>query len=159
MKNKALLVAIVSVAGLIILTCSNDPVAFNEINTSESMSVGKDTENPAKDTDDTTRPYVVFAYPGGAGTLGGCEVEWGTPVIVVFSEPIDPRSVSSSTFDVGNGKDGRLEVCGNTVVYKPITAFDNLVVIQVTVSGAITDTAGNAMGDDYTFVFYTRGEP
>ncbi len=108
---------------------------------------------------DTSGPYVTFAYPGGIGTHLGCEVEWGTPVVVAFSEPIDPQSVTQDNFNVGDGKEGQLEVCGNTVVFKPTLAFDNLILVGVTVGGSVSDTAGNAMGEDYTFTFCTRGEP
>jgi hypothetical protein len=102
---------------------------------------------------------VIYAYPGGEGTSGSCETEWGTPVIVAFSESVDPSTVSASTFKVGNNKEGRVEVCGNTVVFKPTLAFDNLILVQVTVSKEITDHDGNGMTDDYTFSFCTRGDP
>jgi hypothetical protein len=115
-------------------------------------------ENSSPDQD-TIGPHVVFAYPGGEGSLGQCETEWATPVLVAFSEPIMDASVSSGTFDVDNGKEGRIEVCGNVIVFHPETAFDNLVLVEVNVSGEISDTAGNSMGDDYIFSFSTRGEP
>jgi hypothetical protein len=86
-------------------------------------------------------------------------VSWSTPVIVAFSEPVDPASVTSSTFDVGHGKPGILDVCSNVVCWRPSLAFDPAVAIEVTVSGSIQDTVGNSMGTDYVFLFATRVEP
>lgn len=108
---------------------------------------------------DTTGPSVVFAYPGGEGAQITCEVSWSTPVVVAFSEPVDPASVTSSTFDVGLGKEGNLDICGNVVCWRPSLAFDPAVAIEVTVSGSIQDTLGNSMGTDYVFLFATRVEP
>ena len=140
---------------VLILSCSNSSDNIGNSTTEDATA----QPNNSCDSPDTIGPYVIYAYPGGEGTLEGCETEWGTPVLVAFSEPIKDASVSPNTFNVGFGKEGRIEVCGNTIVYRPKLAFDNLVLIQVTVSGEICDTVGNSMGDDYVFTFYTRGEP
>ena len=144
-----------SIAIGLILSCSNHS---DNIENSTLNDVTTPSNNDGEKCD-TTAPYVIYAFPGGIGTLGGCETEWGTPVLVAFSEPIKASSVTSNTFDVGFGKEGRIEVCGNTIAFRPKLMFDNLVSVQVTVGGAICDTAGNSMGDDYIFTFYTRGEP
>ncbi|UCD62646.1 MAG: Ig-like domain-containing protein [Candidatus Zixiibacteriota bacterium] len=108
---------------------------------------------------DNKKLRVTFAYPGGAGTIMDlCEVPWGTHVVVAFSEPVDPASVTSETFVAGNAE-GYIEVCGNTIVFLPDYAFNGGCFIEVTVSGQITDTAGNAMGEDYEFVFATKVDP
>lgn len=144
-----------SLAVGLILFCSN---SSDKIGNSVAEDTGTQ-QNEGGGTQDTSSPYVIYAYPAGEGTLGGCETEWGTPVLVAFSEPIKPTSVTSNTFNVGPGKEGNIEVCGNTITFRPKLMFDNLVAVQVTVGGDICDTAGNSMGDDYVFTFYTRGEP
>jgi len=109
--------------------------------------------------DEESALEIVFAYPGGIGTINMCETEWGTPIIVAFSAPIDVSTVTDSTFVVSDHIEGQIEVCGNTVVFKPAFAFNNLISIKVRVGAEIGDLKGNALGEDYEFIFCTRGEP
>ncbi len=109
-------------------------------------------------TDTTYAPYVTHAYPGGMGTEFTCEVSWGTPVLVSFSKPIDPSTVTPETFDV-SGAEGTYEVCGNTVLFTPKYAFDGGVLIDVTVSKQILDFDGEGMQADYIFRFTTEVDP
>jgi len=157
MRSRGLIIMAVVGASLLALACSDS--------TSPNNNVARNLNGDGADDDtllanaDTVAPFVTFAYPGGEGTQAGCEVDWRTPVVVAFSEPVDPATVTPETFKVGPGEQGLLEVCGNVIWWKGQYAFNGAVAISVLVSGDIKDLAGNPMGTDYTFVFYTEVEP
>lgn len=157
MRSVSPVILAVAGVGLLALACSDS----TSLNKSLAGNLNGDTtgNDTLLDKADTTAPFVTFAYPGGEGTQAGCEVDWRTPVVVAYSEPIDPVSVTPETFNVGAGMEGVLEVCGNVVWWKGKYAFDGAVAIGVVVSGEIKDLAGNPMGTDYTFLFCTEVEP
>ena len=157
MRPIGFVIMAVAGVGLLALACSDSTSPSNDIAGNLNGEGNGDDTLPGNA--DTTAPFVTFAYPGGEGTQAGCEVDWGTPVVVAFSEPIDPATVTPETFIVGPGRQGRLEVCGNVICWRGQYLFDGAVVVDVVVGGDIKDLGGNPMGTDYTFVFCTEVDP
>ena len=162
MKNLSGFLPAVVAAGLLIVACS-ERVGLTAVSNSDVDEIGAKTKAVFNGENtpevDTIAPYVLTAYPGGIGTEGECEVSWNSPVLIIFSEPIDPATVTEATFKVGTITEGYLRVCGNVLFWRPRFAFNSAVAIKVSLGSDITDLAGNRLGSDYSFIFYTEVDP
>ncbi|MGV8123299.1 MAG: Ig-like domain-containing protein [Candidatus Xenobiia bacterium LiM19] len=104
---------------------------------------------------DTTPPQVKETSP----VSGAASIDTGATISAVFTKNIDPATVTSSTFTVTSSKaavSGTISTLGNSVTFVPAPAMQAGAAITVTLSGAIKDLAGNAMGNDYTWNFTTK---
>ncbi len=110
---------------------------------------------------DTVSPNVTSNIAAGA-----TNIPYNTNVVLTFSEPVNPATINQLTVTVSNNgtqKSGTVMLGQqNTVVtFMPVTPFFPNSPVQVTVSGKITDVAGNALvgssgaGSDYQFSFTT----
>lgn len=107
---------------------------------------------------DTTPPTVFATFPK-PDSVG---VAFNTAVAATFSEPIDPATINAQTFILM--KDGTTQVAGS-VTYIGTTALfrpeGNLLAnasYTAMISDGVKDLAGNAMAENFTWVFTTGSE-
>ena len=113
---------------------------------------------------DTTPPTVVSTSPSNGAT--GVAVT--APISVRFSEPIDPNTISGSTFGL---RDGANQVVPATLAYSsgartatltPTSSLAYSSAYTATVtggSGGVKDLAGNALVGDHSWSFTTSAPP
>ena len=92
---------------------------------------------------DTVRPTVTAVSPAN-GSLGASVTE---PVVVTFSEPVNPVTVHVSSLTVrasGFVVAGTYGVSGGTVTFTPAAPLPPSTTVTVSVSTLVTDLAGNA---------------
>jgi len=107
---------------------------------------------------DTAAPMVSATTP----VAGELEVALNRSIAVTFSEPMDPASIHGGTVTVMRGStpvDGTVRYAGVTALFTPDHALDHNTEYTATVSAAVTDLAGNAMGADYVWSFTTGAFP
>ncbi|MDQ7787348.1 MAG: Ig-like domain-containing protein [Thermodesulfovibrionales bacterium] len=99
---------------------------------------------------DTTPPSVILTSPAG----NAVEVSVNTVITAMFSEALDPSTVTASTFTV-NGVTGTVAYSGTTAMFTPsgILAYDTAYTVILTTG--VRDNAGNAMVSDYGWSFTT----
>lgn len=111
---------------------------------------------------DTTAPTVSTIAPAADAT----EVPVNTLISVSFSEPMDPLSLTTSSFFVvcsanvsktNPGFDGDVFYApnGDMAVFKPARDLPTDSVCKVTVTSDVEDTAGNALMSPYSWSFST----
>jgi hypothetical protein len=104
---------------------------------------------------DTVPPRVVSTSP----TLNG-QVPPRTVVSMTFSEPLDPTTVSDTTFTLSNFNTGTVlpgivSYSGQTATFTPSSPLAYGTTFSAMISGTVKDLAGNAMGSDYYLRFST----
>jgi LmbE family N-acetylglucosaminyl deacetylase len=109
-------------------------------------------------TPDTTPPTVVSVTPAN----GAANVSLGTSVSATFSEGIQAASVTGTTFVLrnanGNAVTASVSASGATATLQPSTSLQPGTTYTGTLvggSGGIKDSAGNALGSDFTWSFTT----
>ncbi|MCH8987811.1 MAG: Ig-like domain-containing protein [Chloroflexi bacterium] len=107
--------------------------------------------------EDTTGPTVTSVDPADSAT--GAAVT--TNVTVSFSEPVDPNSVTSTTFTLTNelaNLAGVITVADDNLsaTFDPDADLTNETAHTVTVTSGVTDTAGNALDPAFTSSFTTE---
>ena len=123
----------------------------------------RSVETPASTitTVDITAPHVVATNPQN-GTTG---VSRGGSSTVTFSEPMDPQTINTTTFNIRVTSSG--QILPGTVTYNPTTrvaefvptgALPNAAGLTVTVTTGAKDLAGNAMTAPFTAQWTTRDE-
>jgi VCBS repeat-containing protein len=105
-------------------------------------------------------PAVTAATPA-AGASG---VGVGTAVTATFSRPLNPTTVTTSTFHmraVGATSDvpATVSYAGQTATLQPSALLAVNTTYQVTVSGSITGADGTPVGSDFTWSFTTQRYP
>lgn len=110
-----------------------------------------DDDDPAGPTGDTAAPTVQAVSPSPDGTNVGVD----QAIVVTFSEPMDPASAT-----------GNVTISAGTVTSVDWTDSRNLSVshspwaqgvnVEATVGAALADTAGNTLGGDFTWDFWTE---
>ncbi|MEJ0084588.1 MAG: DUF4082 domain-containing protein [Pseudomonadota bacterium] len=117
-------------------------------------------------TVDTVGPTVTTRTPAAGAT----SVSPSTPIRALFSESVDPATVTSSTFEVRDATNalvaGTLSYSASalTATFTPSTALNNATTYTVTVRGGasdprIKDVAGNAMAATASWSFTTAAGP
>ncbi len=104
---------------------------------------------------DTEAPAVVAVDPAHAAI----EVDWGRVVTVTFSEPIAAASFNGTRLEVRDAADQLmagavgLDAASTRAWFTPAQPYAAGAPHQVTVSGLITDLAGNPVGGDVVTSF------
>ena len=119
-------------------------------------------DTSASSTDDTGTvanlpPRVLWTSPEDERV----EVAPNTTVLVNFNEPMDPDSITSSTFTLSGGGDsieGEITRQGETATFAPLVSLDFDTEYTATVTAGVTDAAGLAMEADYVWTFTTSGD-
>jgi len=107
---------------------------------------------------DVTPPSVLSVTPTN-GTKG---VAIKSPLVVVFSEPIDPATIDGATMTVSDsgGKPVNGTVAYNaattTLTFAPLTPLAYFSNFTATISGGIRDLAGNPLGAAMSWSFTTE---
>lgn len=105
-------------------------------------------------------PFVVASLTPADGANG---VATNTHVLVTFSLPVAPSSVTASAIGVGNTENGGAagtvgivaDGLGTTLEFSPLAPLAASKTYSVVVSAALRSTAGDALGGDRTFIFRT----
>ena len=110
---------------------------------------------------DLTPPWVESAFPA-AGAMG---VEIPFTVQITFTEPVFAPTIGEKTVkltDSGGDKVNltyELDETGSILVCTPTEAVFHSSPYRVTLDPMIKDLAGNMMGNNYEFTFYTGAVP
>ncbi len=102
---------------------------------------------------DAVAPTVLSSTPAAAAI----DVASTAPVVIAFSEPIDPASVNAGTIYVSDGTNAipvTTQVSGATLTITPTAGWQRQKTIEVSFGG-ITDVPGNAMTDSFATTFRT----
>ncbi len=107
---------------------------------------------------DTIAPTIVQRTPAG----GAAGVSRSTNVEAVFSEPLNPATVDSSSVRLraqGAGSDvpATVSYAGNTATLDPDADLLPGTTYEATIAGTVEDSSGNALGADDTWTFTTAG--
>ena len=107
---------------------------------------------------DTTPPTVSSVAPADGAT----GVPAGAPVTATFSEPVNERTVTASSFTLrdpdGNPVAATLSAGGSTATLRPSARLAGRTSYTAKLaggSGGIEDLAGNSLASDYTWSFTT----
>lgn len=95
---------------------------------------------------DTTAPTLQSWLPGSEGK----RARPGDPVILTFSEPIDPASLGNDSVQLlkdGVAQPIRWRADGSSVVLRPLAPLAHNVQYTAVFTSAVTDMAGNGVSD------------
>ncbi|MCP4345626.1 MAG: Ig-like domain-containing protein, partial [Desulfobacterales bacterium] len=107
---------------------------------------------------DTTAPRIISTVPGDKETKVAVEIV----ITAVFSEPMNPSTITTGTFIVSDGSDN---IAGNvtyndvTATFKPSENLDYNTFYTVSVTTGAADMAGNPLKSENTWSFTTTSEP
>ncbi|MBU1077573.1 MAG: Ig-like domain-containing protein, partial [Spirochaetes bacterium] len=110
-------------------------------------------EVPDMNVLDQSSPTIISTSPA----TGSSGISKFTKVIINFSETIDPNSFSPAMISIIPPIPYSYTANGNQVVITPTGDMPDGQKFWVTLSGQISDMAGNIMGSGYTFFFRTEG--
>ncbi|MCP4750946.1 MAG: Ig-like domain-containing protein [Proteobacteria bacterium] len=103
---------------------------------------------------DDVSPAVTLTHPG----YGRTGISRNAPVYAVFTEPIDPTSLDSSSISLTeNGSEvaGTVRAAGTTLIFTPDTELSAAVSCAAAVAASIKDMAGNSLDGQYSWDFTT----
>ncbi len=115
---------------------------------------GGGTAPPAPPAGDSTPPAVQATAP----VAGATAVAAGATIAVTFSEPIDPSTLTTSSFSViaaGNAVAGSVAVAGSTATFTPAAPLAAGASYSVAVTTSVKDLAGNPLAAMHTWSFAT----
>ena len=105
---------------------------------------------------DTNPPTVSFIVPSIAAT----DVATNQQLAAVFSEAMDPLTISTATFTLQQGTTavtGTVGYAGVTATFKPINPLAVSTLYTATINSGATDLAGNALATPFVWHFTTSG--
>jgi len=109
--------------------------------------------------EDITEPTVTYTDP----VPNERAVSINTDITAVFSENMDPATVTTATFIVkdtyNNQISGTVTTNGTNVTFSPDSDFDYDTIYTATIIGGdsgVKDLAGNPLASDYTWSFTSR---
>lgn len=108
----------------------------------------------ATTNNDVTPPVVTSVAPANNAT----SVATGSTVTATFSEPMNPSTISSSTFSLKQGSttiSGVVTYSGNVATLSPSATLAAGTAFTATVSTGVRDAAGNALASAYSWSFTT----
>ena len=113
---------------------------------------------------DTSSPTVTSADPANGAT--GVRIEAvglnSHPLVVTFSEAMDPATITTSTFTLKHGTTiipGGITSTSTTATFRPSGNLTSSTNYTATVTTGVKDAAGNALASNYTFGFTSAGPP
>lgn len=113
---------------------------------------------------DTSPPTVTSADPANGATEVRIEAVGPNshPLVVTFSEAMDPATITASTFTLKHGTTiipGGITSTSTTATFRPSGNLTSSTNYTATVTTGIKDAAGNALASNYTFSFTSAGPP
>jgi len=117
------------------------------------------TTAAAPSASDTTAPTVVSTINANAAT----GVAINTKFAPIFSEPMDPLTITPTTFTVtgsgGTTVAGTISYIGVTAVFTPTSNLAPNTAYTATITTGVKDLAGNALASNYVWSFTTGSGP
>ncbi|MGH8491842.1 MAG: Ig-like domain-containing protein [Moraxellaceae bacterium] len=113
---------------------------------------------------DTSAPALQSWVPGDVADDANAPARArpGDPVILTFTEPLDPASISGSSLQFlkgGVAEPFNWRVDGSSIVIQPVTPLTHGANYSVQLSTGITDIAGNALVTNYNKQFTMSTQP
>ncbi|HNB35731.1 MAG TPA: DUF4082 domain-containing protein, partial [Anaerolineales bacterium] len=108
---------------------------------------------------DTTPPTITARFPASNAS----DVARDTNITITFSEDMNPATISNTTVTLrasGAGSDvpAAVTYSGGVATLNPTTDLLGNTLYQVTISGTVTDEAGNPLGSDDVWTFTTDNQ-
>ncbi len=102
----------------------------------------------------TVLPTVTSTVPVNSAT--GVEVD--SSIQAVFSEAMDPTSITTATFILSGGVTGTVsyDATSNTATFTPSGSLSHHAVYTATITTGVRDANGNNMAANYTWTFTTQ---
>jgi hypothetical protein len=103
---------------------------------------------------DNTPPTVSSTVPADSATAVSVDVN----IRAIFSEAMDPETISDATMLLNEGQnqiDGEVTYAGVTATFNPSEPLTDATEYTVTITTDVTDSSGNAMEDEYEWIFTT----
>lgn len=103
----------------------------------------------------TPPPTVVSTVPAWGATGVGT----AAPITVTFNKPVEPSTVTNSTFTLFAGSTpvaGTVSVTGATATLTPTAPLASNTLYTATISGGVKDLSGNFLGSAYNWTFQTK---
>ncbi|MCP4693427.1 MAG: hypothetical protein GY859_35640 [Desulfobacterales bacterium] len=111
----------------------------------------------------TTGPYVDVLRPAVLSKAPvGSDVSVDAEVVITFTEPMDPASITTAVFTLQNGAGdvaGAVSLDGADATFTPDQPLDYETVYTATMTTGAMDLAGNHMQYDYYWQFTTEEAP
>lgn len=121
-----------------------------------ALAVSKTWSFTTGTTSDTTPPAVILTFPGDTET----GVVLNRNVSAVFSEWMDPQTITSTTFTLVKTSGsvpvtGSLQCTGKTATFNPTTDLESTTGYTATITTGAADLAGNQLAAVKTWIFTT----
>ncbi len=100
---------------------------------------------------DITRPTVTDVSPDNGKT----DIALNAKVSVAFSEPVDPSTLTQSSFTLSAGGTPVSGTVSNTGVFTPASELSAGTTYTATITTAVKDLAGNSLASNYVWTFTT----
>jgi hypothetical protein len=103
-------------------------------------------------------PEVVSTNPINLST----GINLSTAVAATFNEAIDPSTITTASFTLTQGTTpiaGVISYSGLTATFTPTNNLTPLTAYTATITSGVRDSAGNAMIEDYVWIFTTGAGP
>jgi len=111
-----------------------------------------------KDDDPGVHPTVASTDPANGAT----GVAFNHMLVATFNDPMDPNTITSSTFTLKQGSTavaGQVSYTGTTATFKPETILEPNKTYTGTLTTGVKDISGNALAGDHSFSFTTGDVP
>ena len=108
-----------------------------------------------EETGDETPPTVQSVLPANSST----NVEPTTTIQVTFSEPVDTDDLNTTIFSIQPTVTVSFSRVGNLVTMTPTVDLEWETTYSITISTALSDTAGNDLAEAYPWSFTTMANP
>ena len=112
-------------------------------------------DDESDNSSDTTAPTVTVVSPLDSAT----DIAIDSVITATFSEAMNAGSVSASSFTLDNGVTGTVAYADLTATFTPSADLDFSTTYTATITTAVTDLAGNALGANQQWSFTTAAEP
>jgi hypothetical protein len=141
------------------IVAGNNRIRVTASDPSGNVGNAEVTVAPGPPPPDTTPPTVTSTAPQDNETNVGVNMV----VTAVFSESMDPASISAASFILldsgGTPVPGSVTYADTTATYTPDADLNNTSQYTVRITQAVQDLAGNPMASDYTWSFITGVAP
>ncbi|MFQ5453750.1 MAG: Ig-like domain-containing protein, partial [Candidatus Zixiibacteriota bacterium] len=112
-------------------------------------------DKPTGSNGDIIPPSVISTNPVDSAS----NVTIDNTIMVTFSEPVDSLTITPSTFFIDNNITGNYSFNGSSVTLTPSNFLVYATEYTATITTAVTDTAGNKLTKNYSWIFTTVEDP
>jgi hypothetical protein len=164
-QDSTIVLGVVTYSGTTAIFSPSNNLLPNKIYTATITTGVKDSAGIALQTNftwnfttgtslDVTAPTVISTDPVNNAT----SVILDKKITVTFSEPMDPSTISSTSFALTQGANtilGTVAYTDTTAIFSPLTNLAPGTVYTVTIKTAVKDLAANALANNYVASFTT----